>query len=125
MGDNFLRQQAKNFRKRRDLAIKEMDIPSLFKRPEIVDTIYKAKPCENENLKCGEALYAMPGKNMERVSLVRCGRKVGYLEGDSAKALVNTLCDSSTPGIIPVRIINVANLSGIAEAQITADRENG
>ncbi len=40
MGDNFLKQQVRNFKKRRDKAIVTLSKPTLFTTPEVLDSTF-------------------------------------------------------------------------------------
>lgn len=120
MGDNFLRQQGRNFRKRRDLGLSYNNISSLFVRPEQFQSIYKGKPLKNQAYVEGECLTAMLDNTNESVSLVRENRRIGIIDGDSARALAAILVNPESPGIIPVRVRNIASISGVAEIELVA-----
>jgi hypothetical protein len=118
MGDNFLLRQIENFRKRRDLALADMKKPVLFDRPQLVTTVFTAKPLPEEDYESGECLWAFPDSDVGRVALVRAHRRVGYLDGDGAKVLREVLCAPDSPGMTKVRIMGVSGLSGMAKAQV-------
>ena len=58
MGDNFLKQQIRNFEKSTDLAVDKLDRAKLIRRSEVSKTSYKAKPLAGESFGEKEALYA-------------------------------------------------------------------
>ena len=58
MGDNFLKQQADNSRRGRDRAVAELEKPTLFSRPEIINTTYPIRPAEGVVFEIGEVLNA-------------------------------------------------------------------
>ena len=124
MGDNFLKRQAKNFRKRRDLAWDDMKHSSLFQRPGIVNRIFHAKPYTNEKLAVGEELWAAPDTEHQRISLIRAHRKVAFIDGDGVAALMEAFSADKTPGIIPLRVISVLRLSEAAQLQISEELKN-
>src|SRR5688500_13317131 len=71
MGDNFLKRQAQNFKKGRELATGEMNQPTLFSRPEIITTTYSAVPVEQCQLQTGEVLTAFASEDGNQVTLAR------------------------------------------------------
>ena len=118
MGDNFLRQQAKNFRKGRDLAMVEMEMPRLFGRPEHISTVYAAKPCDGERYQEGESLLALPGHETDKVGLCRGHTTIGYIDGDGAKVLARALRRPDSPGAAMMRVSSVGELSGTAKVEL-------
>ena len=65
MGDNFLKQQTENFRKRRDLAMKDFEAAELFPRPDMLETVYKAEPCGDESFEIGVEFTEVPRKDLQ------------------------------------------------------------
>ena len=124
MGDNFLKKQAKNFRKRRDLALGDIKHSSLFQRPDVVNRIFHAKPCTNEKLAIGEELWAAPDPEHQRISVIRAHRKVAFIDGDGVAALMEAFSADNTPGLIPLRVIAVLKLSEVAQLQISEELKN-
>ena len=124
MGDNFLKKQAQNFRKRRDLALGDIKHSSLFQRPDVVNRIFHAKPCTNEKLAIGEELWAAPDPEHQRISLIRVHRKVAFIDGDGVAALMEAFSADNTPGLIPLRVIAVLRLSEVAQLQISEELKN-
>lgn len=121
MGDNFLKKQAKNFRKRRDLALDYMKQSSLFQRPDVVNRIFYAKPCTNEKLAIGEELWAAPDPEHQRISVIRTYRKVAFIDGDGVAALMDAFSVVNAPELIPLRVIDVLRLSEVAQLQISEE----
>ncbi|MBI3468895.1 MAG: hypothetical protein HY000_38310 [Planctomycetes bacterium] len=122
MGDNFLKRQVRNFQKGRDLATAEMSEPTLFTRPEVVNTVYTARPGENCQFSNGEILFVVASENGRSAVLARGHQSVGQIEGDGAKALLAALNDTGAAGVAQVRITEVSGLSGVAKAVIAKDQ---
>jgi hypothetical protein len=121
MGDNFLKRQAQNFKKGRELASDEISQPTLFSRPEIVTTTYSAVPAEQCQLQSGEVLTAFASEDGSQVTLARGHKIVGCVVGDGAKSLLGALGERSAGGIARVQITEVSGLSGIGKAVIVRD----
>jgi hypothetical protein len=49
MGDNFLKQQIKNFEKSTDLAVDVLEREKLIRRPEVSRRTYKGQPLVGES----------------------------------------------------------------------------
>lgn len=124
MGDNFLKRQAKNFRKRRDLALENARRPLLFSRPDDVDRIFLGKPCPNEEYTDGEQLWAILEPKTEQISLVRHHRKVGFIDGEGSDILKDVLTNHEGPAIIPMHVRRVLVLSQVAQLEITEEVKN-
>jgi hypothetical protein len=118
MGDNFLKRQAQNFKKGRELATGDMSQPTLLSRPEIVTTTYSAVPGAQCQLQSGEVLTAFASDDGSQVALARGHKNVGRIEGDGAKSLLGALSERATGGITQVQITEVSGLSGIGKAVI-------
>jgi hypothetical protein len=124
MGDNFLRQQAKNFRKRKDLALEKANHPPLFKRPDDINRIFLGKPCSNESYTAGERLWAMIEPNDHTITLVRNHQKVGFVDGEGADVLKDALINKEGPSIIPMHVNCVFDLSHVAQLQLSEEFRN-
>ena len=124
MGDNFLRQQAKNFRKRKDLALEKASHPPLFRRPDDVTRIFLGKPCSNKEYTAGERLWAMLEPQDQTVALVRNHQKIGFVDGEGADVLKDALTNQDGPALVPMRVRRVLGLSQIAQLQLTEEFEN-
>ncbi len=122
MGDNFLRQQVKNFRRGRDRAMREIESPALFARPDVVKTLFTAMPCSGKSFDVGESLLAVADNGSQRVIVLRGCERIGEIDGDSATVIRQALCDPSSPGVAAMQVVEVAELSGVAKVEI---RENG
>lgn len=118
MGDNFLEGQVKNSRKRRDRAMVEMQLPSLFKRPENVRQVFPVRPADGVALQEGEELLAVRTGGDTRIDVARDYRQVGFVEGEAAKALAEAL---ELTGAAKLRIGKVSPLSGFGQAEIVKD----
>jgi hypothetical protein len=115
MGDNFLKQQTKNFRRQRDAAMEDAKAPTLFKRPDVIRRMFSAIPDGNQTFMEGERLWAMPDPHGHRIILVRDCQKIGHIEGDGAKILLDTWPSEESPDVIPMDVKEVLGLSGVAE----------
>jgi hypothetical protein len=120
MGDNLLRQQISNFKRRRDRARTEADTPKLYERTEIVETIYEATPNNGDSFKPNDVLYAMPDGD-DAITLVKGHRKVATINGDAGKAFRDALAEPDTSGVAEVRVTSVSDISGTISVQIKTD----
>jgi hypothetical protein len=119
MGDNFLKGQQANFKKGRDLSLAEAVRPRLWVRPEIISTVYTAVPSGCEQYVEGEILDAAVDRREAQVSLLRGHRKAGWIEGEGAQKLLETLVQSGVRSLIRVKITEVGELSGMAKVVIS------
>jgi hypothetical protein len=120
MGDNLLRQQIQNFKKRRDKARAEAGVPNLYHRPEIIETVYEATPTNGESFKPDDVLYVCCED--DHVVLAKGNKKVAVLCGDAGRALHESLNEPDTAGIAQVRIVSIMELSGGLLVQIIKER---
>ena len=119
MGDNYLKQQAKNFRKRTDLAFDNLDTPTLFTRPDVVNRVFRAKPCGDEQFEVGETLWAIPDPNSHTVPVARGCYRLGVIDGDGASSLLALLPPNGAIDVLPMRVTRVLELSGVAELDVS------
>ena len=124
MGDNFLKRQAKNFRKRRDQALENARRPLLFSRPDDVNRIFLGKLCPNEKYTDGEQLWAILEPKVNQITLVRQHQKVGFIDGEGAEILRDALTKNEGPGIIPMHVRRVLDLSQAAQLEIAEELRN-
>ena len=122
MGDNFLRQQVKNFKRGRDLAMQECASPTLFERPDVVRTLFTVTPCNGLPFEVGESLLAVAANGSHKIAVMRGYERVGAIEGDSARALLEADCDLPSLGVAEVRVVEISGLSGIAKVEIKENR---
>jgi hypothetical protein len=120
MGDNFLTQQVENSRRGRDRAVAEMERPTLFSRPEIVNTTYPVRPLEGVTLEVGEGVEDF-ANGSGHIDLARCHQQVGRMEGEAASVLRDAMCQDGAGGFVEIRIIDVSPLSGVAQARIVEE----
>ncbi len=118
MGDNFLKRQTNNFKKGRDLATAELSKPTLFARPEVMNTVYSAVPNDGCAFQVAERLIAIVSENGEKAVLARGHQAVGCIEGDGAQALLAALGERGTAGMAKVEITEVSALSKVGKAII-------
>lgn len=115
MGDNYLRAQAGNFRKQRDLAFQELSTPGLPFRPDITKQVYTAKPYPEQAFEMGESLVAVLEQGDAWFSLLRGNLRIGFVDGESAAALIQDLFAVSYSTIGQVEVIEIAPISGVAK----------
>jgi hypothetical protein len=123
MGDNFLLQQVRNFKKGRDRAKVEQNQLKLFQRPDLLNTIYPAKPAEDVTFQIGEILLAVASKNGQHIDLARGHRRAGRTDGDAAKELLDALREPGSGGVVKVRVVEVCPVSGVAQFGIVHGEE--
>jgi hypothetical protein len=124
MGDNFLKRQAKNFRERRDQALEKAKRPLLFSRPDDVNQLFLGKPCPNERYTDGEKLWAILEPKVNQITLVRQHKKIGFIDGEGANILKGALTKNEGPGIIPMYVRRVLDLSQVAQLEIAEEIRN-
>jgi hypothetical protein len=120
MGDNLLRRQIRNFKRRKDLARAEAKIPKLYERAELIETVYEAVPNNGDAFKENDKLHVM-AESDSTVSLVKGHRKVATIGGEAAKALHDALAEPDTAGVAEVRITAVSEISGTFSVQVIRD----
>jgi hypothetical protein len=123
MGDNFLRQQVSNAKRRRDRAAGDSKKPVLFVRPELVQTTYPISPHNGHEFSVGDLIYGVGARKGQHIEVTDGNRNLGCSEGDSAKALRDELSKPGGLTAIRMRVCEVGALSGVAQARIVADRE--
>jgi hypothetical protein len=116
MGDNFLKQQIKNFEKSTDLAVDTLERAKLIQRPEVSKTIYKAKPLDGESFVDGEVLYALVDKAGVMIGLSRGHHHVGDITGQGAEVLKEEMRDLGS--ILKVRVESVSEVSRSATLEV-------
>ena len=109
MGENFLKQQIKNFEKRRDLAVSELERETLFSRSDIFKMLYSAKPNDGETLTEGEVLYALIDHEGQSIVIARGHRTVGTVVGGGADVLREAMRDLGS--IVRVKIQATSEVS--------------
>jgi hypothetical protein len=125
MGDNFLRQQVSNARRRRDRAAGDLQKPSLFDRPELVKTSYTVNPLNEHRFAEGDLLYGVASRKGRHIDVTDGSRKLGCCDGDSAQALRDELSKPGGMIAIRMRVCEVGVLSGAAQVRIVAEEEAG
>src|SRR4051794_40876474 len=104
MGENVLRGQVKSFSKGADRSLQKMSAPTLFSRPDIVSTTFTAAPLDGCTVSAGEALDAHASADGQQVCLAKGHISVARIEGDGAKALLDELRQSGSPGVVRTRV---------------------
>lgn len=119
MGDNFLKQQVRNFKKGRDKALDKLSEPTLFTAPEALGKTFPVFEANGQTVTPQDTLLAIPSKTPGRVELVRGACHVGFAEGESAKPLL-----AATGGVgVYVRVESRNDLSGVAQVRIVKPGE--
>jgi hypothetical protein len=116
MGDNFLKQQIKNFEKSTDLAVDTLERAKLIRRSEVCTKAYKAKPLDGVSFELGETLHAVITKDGRGVMLGRGHRHVGDIPGQGAEALEETM--RGLGSILKVRVVGVSEVSRRATVEV-------
>jgi hypothetical protein len=123
MGDNFLRRQVSNAKRRRDKAAGDLRQPHLFVRPELVQTTYAVCPHNGHEFAVGDLIYGVASRKVGHIEVTDGSRRLGTSEGDSAKALRDELSKPGGLTAIRMRVCEVGVLSGVAQARIVTDEE--
>jgi hypothetical protein len=114
MGDNFLKQQVRNFKKGRDKALDKLSKPTLFTIPETAGKTYPVFESSGHTVSSADVLLVVPSRTPGRVELVRGTQPVGYADGEPAAPL---LAASGGVGVY-VRVESKNELSGVAHVRI-------
>jgi hypothetical protein len=123
MGDNFLRQQVSNAKRRRDRAAGDLKTPVLFVTPELVQTTFTISPHAGHEFAVGERFYGVASRTGQHIDVTDGCRRIGTSAGDSAKALRDQLTEPGGMTAILMQVCEVGALSGVAQARIVADGE--
>jgi hypothetical protein len=123
MGDNFLRQQVSNAKRRRDRAAGDLKKPVLFVRKELQQTSYPVSPHNGHKFSVGDQIYGVASRKGQHIEVTDGNRKLGFSEGDSAKALRDELSKPGGLTAIRMQVCEVGALSGVAQARIVVDGE--
>lgn len=118
MGDNYFKGQAETYRRRRDLAMEGGGISGLFARSDIIESEFDGKPWRDREYVTGETLWAVPSASAGDVALMRGSEKVGFVDGDGARALLTACARDGVPEVIPVVVGDVNALSGVAQLRL-------
>ncbi len=118
MGDNFLRQQVRNDKRRRDRMAGDLKKPPLFIRPELVQSSYPVHPLNGHKFVEGDTLYGVASRKGQHIDVTDGHWKLGYSDGEAAKALRDELSKPGGSGVIKMQITEVGILSGVAQARI-------
>lgn len=114
MGDNFLKQQVRNFKKAGDKALDKLAEPTLFTAPDQIGKTYPVFEVNGQTVGTDETLLAVPSRTPGRVELVRGTTHVGFAEGERAKPLL-----AAAGGVgVYVRVESKSGLSGVAQVRV-------
>jgi hypothetical protein len=114
MGDNFLKQQVRNFKKGRDKALEELSEPTLYSTPDLLGKTYPVFEVSGQTITAEDVLLAVPSRTPGRVELVRGTCHVGFAEGETAAPIL-----AVAGGIgVYVRVESKNDLSGVAQVRI-------
>lgn len=121
MGDNYLKQQARNAKRRMDRVAAEDRKPTLFVKPELVRVTYSINPTNDHELKVGQVLFGVASRKGDYIDVTDGHAKLGTSDGDGAKALHAELSKPGGLTAIPMQVVEVGKLSGVAQARIVPD----
>jgi hypothetical protein len=116
MGDNFLKQQIKNFEKSTDIAVDTLARAKLIQRADVFKTNYNGQPLVGESFVEGEELYAVVAKDGLRISLSRGHHYVGDIIGQGAEVLREEM--RGLGSIVKVRVVSVSEVSRWAKLEV-------
>lgn len=119
MGDNFLKQQVRNFKKGRDKALDSLTKPTLFSVPELRDRTFPVLEVNGYAFAPGDVLLAVPSRMPGRIDIVRGTHHVGVAEGVIAKPLLDAV--GGVGAYVEVESRN--DLSGVAQVRIVPPGE--
>jgi len=117
MGDPLRKAQAKNFKKARDKAIEDAKQQSLVQRPTRTTVAVTIKPLKGQTLVPNETLILLDNGSNSLMA-VRGHENVGFVDGEAADVAKGGMAGAGSPHGVQVTILNVADLSGVAQAQI-------
>ncbi len=120
MGDNFLAGQRSHRQRGREQATAVLSRPTLFTRPDIVNTAYPVTPLEGVTFRVGEVLDGYIGDVNHRVNFAREMCVIGSSDGDSATALRQAMVDTGQEAL-RLEVTKVSAISGVAEARIVQE----
>lgn len=110
MGDNYLQEQCKNLRKRRDALVKK-GWPTLLTRPEMISTVFVGTLDPKCDARQGSRLRVELNSD-KKVVLVDGNQIVGCIEGEGRDVLADALADEAVAGIAEVCVKEVSPISG-------------
>ncbi|WP_417398216.1 hypothetical protein [Gimesia chilikensis] len=125
MGENVLQGQVKSFKKGADRSLKQMSLPTLFDRPDVISTVYTAKPLGKSSISEGDLLEGHITSNGQSIKLAKGHIAVAQIEGDGADTLVHVLQEPGSSGLVPMKVIKVNQVSGFIKATISRRFDNG
>jgi hypothetical protein len=112
MGENVRKGQVDAFNKGADRSLKDMATPTLFKRVEIVSTVFTAVPVQGSAVAKGDSLEAHLAGDAQSVQLVKGHLVVGRLDGDGNKVLVDGFKEAGAGISQPMEVTAVSEVSG-------------
>ena len=118
MGENVLLGQVKSFKKGADRSLEQMSAPRLFDRTELVATTYTARPTNGSDNQPGQTLLGHVSADGKRINLAEGHRIVATIEGDGARALIDALREPDSPGVTPMEVIEVSQISGFLKTTV-------
>jgi hypothetical protein len=118
MGENYLHEQVENSKKRRDKTRQDLERPKLLSRPEVAEVVYNVVPAGKEQLQNDEILRAVAVADRLEIDVLRHNLKIATIQGDGARKLHAELSQPENGGVVSIRINNVSELSGCADAQL-------
>jgi hypothetical protein len=114
MGDNFLKQQVRNFKKGRDKALDTLSKPTLFITPEALSKTFPVFEVNGYTFTPKDVLLAVPSRIPGKIEIMRGTHHVGFAEGEIAKPLI----DAANGVGVYVQVESRNDLSGVGQVRI-------
>lgn len=118
MGDNFLEDQAKKFKKRRASATSNMMAPKLFQRSDSITDLFRIDCPEGTVVEPGEVVRCFPGSDGHGVAVVRAHERIGDVAEGGGDALRRLL---RVDGMGHMRIRSFNPLTHTANAEVLTE----
>jgi hypothetical protein len=125
MGDNFLKQQVRNAKRRRAGAMDSLSKPTLYTHKELMRTTYPVEPCNGHQFKVGDIVWGVAAKKGKHIEVTDGHKRLGTSNGEPAQTLRDELGKPCNGGVTRMKVAKVGPLSGVAEVQILSDKEPG
>lgn len=117
MGENVLQSQVEAFKKGMDKAMSELLRKDMFVMKEVFEEEFVAEPFENYAVRESDGLIGYCSSDTNEIHLVKGHITVGKIVGDGAKAISKAISASGLPGIIPLTVSHVSQISGCFKVQ--------
>jgi hypothetical protein len=125
VGDNFLKQQVRNAKRRCDRAMDSLSKPTLYDRNELLRTSYPVEPCNGHQFQVGDIVWGVVAKKGQHIDVTDGHRRLGTAKGEAAQTLQDELGKACNGGVTKMRVVKVGVVSPVAEVRIVSDKEGG